>query len=88
MMMQMGIAHVIAVRIVLTNTPKQVLMYEVLGDYVTRSKFAHLPMIMGEDGTKMSKRHGATAVTDYNRIRIPARCVGELFNASGVVSGE
>lgn len=64
----MGITHVIRGEDHLSNTPKQVLMYEALGYGDKIPKFAHLPMIMGEDGTRMSKRHGATAVTDYKRM--------------------
>ncbi|MBF0331928.1 MAG: glutamate--tRNA ligase [Candidatus Omnitrophica bacterium] len=64
----MGITHVIRGEDHLTNTPKQVLMYEALGFGDKVPKFAHLPMIMGEDGTRMSKRHGATAVSDYRKM--------------------
>src|SRR5690242_15663374 len=47
----------------ISNTPKQILLYRALGaDLPT---FAHLPMIHGMDGKKLSKRHGATAVGDY-----------------------
>ena len=45
------------------NTPKQILLYEALG--ADLPAFAHLPMIHGTDGRKLSKRHGATAVGDY-----------------------
>ena len=47
----------------ISNTPKQILIYEALG--VALPRFAHLPMIHGTDGKKLSKRHGATAVGDY-----------------------
>jgi len=47
----------------ISNTPKQILLYEALGAELPR--FAHLPMIHGLDGKKLSKRHGATAVGDY-----------------------
>ena len=47
----------------ISNTPKQILLYQALGKPVP--KFAHLPMIHGLDGKKLSKRHGATAVGDY-----------------------
>jgi len=47
----------------ISNTPKQILLYEALGKPVPA--FAHLPMIHGLDGKKLSKRHGATAVGDY-----------------------
>jgi glutamyl-tRNA synthetase len=47
----------------ISNTPKQILLYQALG--ATLPEFAHLPMIHGTDGKKLSKRHGATAVADY-----------------------
>jgi glutamyl-tRNA synthetase len=47
----------------ISNTPKQIMLYQALGHALPR--FAHLPMIHGLDGKKLSKRHGATAVGDY-----------------------
>jgi glutamyl-tRNA synthetase len=47
----------------ISNTPKQILLYRALG--AALPQFAHLPMIHGTDGKKLSKRHGATAVGDY-----------------------
>ncbi len=47
----------------ISNTPKQILLYQALG--APPPRFAHLPMIHGIDGKKLSKRHGATAVGDY-----------------------
>jgi glutamyl-tRNA synthetase len=47
----------------ISNTPKQILLYRALGAELPT--FAHLPMIHGLDGKKLSKRHGATAVGDY-----------------------
>jgi glutamyl-tRNA synthetase len=47
----------------ISNTPKQIMLYNALG--ATLPRFAHLPMIHGLDGKKLSKRHGATAVGDY-----------------------
>jgi glutamyl-tRNA synthetase len=47
----------------LSNTPKQILLYRALGAEVPR--FAHLPMILGPDGKRLSKRHGATSVGEY-----------------------
>ena len=47
----------------ISNTPKQIMLYHALGKQPPR--FAHLPMIHGLDGKKLSKRHGATAVGDY-----------------------
>lgn len=52
----------------ISNTPKQILLYEALG--APLPTFAHLPMIHGMDGKKLSKRHGATAVGDYRALGI------------------
>jgi glutamyl-tRNA synthetase len=51
-----------------SNTPKQILLYQALG--ATLPEFAHLPNIHGPDGKKLSKRHGATAVADYQHMGI------------------
>ncbi len=50
----------------ISNTPKQILLYRALG--ASLPTFAHLPMIHGMDGKKLSKRHGATAVGDYQHL--------------------
>ncbi len=52
----------------ISNTPKQILLYQALG--APLPQFAHLPMIHGLDGKKLSKRHGATAVADYQHMGI------------------
>jgi glutamyl-tRNA synthetase len=49
----------------ISNTPKQILLYRAMG--ADLPVFAHLPMVHGTDGKKLSKRHGATAVADYQR---------------------
>jgi glutamyl-tRNA synthetase len=59
----MGITHVIRGDDHLTNTPRQVPMFQALGFNVPQ--FGHLPMIMGPDKTRLSKRHGATSVLAY-----------------------
>ena len=59
----MDITHVIRGDDHLNNTPRQIQLYQALG--YQSPKFAHLPMILGPDKTKLSKRHGATAVTEY-----------------------
>ena len=52
----------------ISNTPKQILLYRALG--ASLPEFAHMPMIHGQDGKKLSKRHGATAVADYQHMGI------------------
>ncbi len=59
----MRITHVIRGDDHISNTPKQVALYRALGH--APPVFAHVPMILGADGKKLSKRHGATAVGDY-----------------------
>ena len=59
----MGITHVIRGDDHLSNTPRQIMVYEALGTPVP--VFAHLSMILGADGKKLSKRHGATSVEEY-----------------------
>ena len=62
----MEITHVIRGDDHLANTPRQILVFEALGRPVPR--FAHLSMIWGPDGKKLSKRHGATAVETYDEM--------------------
>ncbi|MEW5894900.1 MAG: glutamate--tRNA ligase [Candidatus Omnitrophota bacterium] len=57
------ITHVIRGEDHIPNTPKQILMYQALG--FKAPKFAHIPMILNEEGGKMSKRTGAVAVSEY-----------------------
>lgn len=59
-----AITHVIRGDDHLSNTPKQILLYEALGEAVP--DFAHVPMILGPDGKRLSKRHGATAIAHYD----------------------
>ncbi|MDQ6972806.1 MAG: glutamate--tRNA ligase [Mariprofundaceae bacterium] len=59
----MGITHVVRGSDHLNNTPRQIQLYQALG--LTPPAFAHIPLIHGPDGAKMSKRHGAVAITEY-----------------------
>ncbi|MDW8192148.1 MAG: glutamate--tRNA ligase [Synergistota bacterium] len=62
----MGITHVIRGEDHIANTPKQILIYQAFGWEIP--KFAHLPMILGPDKSKLSKRHGATSVAEYKNL--------------------
>jgi glutamyl-tRNA synthetase len=64
----MEITHVIRGDDHVSNTPKQIALYRALG--AAEPVFAHVPMILGADGKKLSKRHGATAVGDYQDMGI------------------
>jgi glutamyl-tRNA synthetase len=59
----MGITHVVRGDDHLTNTPRQLPIFQALGFHVPR--FGHLPMILGSDKARLSKRHGATSVLAY-----------------------
>ncbi len=59
----MGITHVIRGDDHINNTPRQINMLRAMG--ATPPVYAHLPMILGPDGTKLSKRHGAVSVLEY-----------------------
>ena len=64
----MRITHVMRGDDHVSNTPKQIAVYRALG--ASLPVFAHVPMIHGKDGKKLSKRHGATAVGDYQQLGI------------------
>lgn len=62
----MNISHVIRGDDHVNNTPRQILIYQALG--IRLPLFAHVPMILGEDRTRLSKRHGATSVMAYKEM--------------------
>jgi glutamyl-tRNA synthetase len=62
---EMGITHVVRGDDHISNTPKQLLLYDALG--FPAPEFAHVPLILGPDKKRLSKRHGATSVTEYQR---------------------
>jgi glutamyl-tRNA synthetase len=62
----MAISHVIRGDDHVSNTPKQVLLYEAFGRPLPA--FAHVPLILGPDKRRLSKRHGATSVMEYQRL--------------------
>ena len=62
---EMGITHVVRGDDHISNTPKHLLLFRALG--VEPPVFAHVPLILGQDKKRMSKRHGATSVMEYAR---------------------
>ncbi|MGR6837402.1 glutamate--tRNA ligase [Syntrophomonas erecta] len=62
----MGITHVVRAEEHLTNTPRQLMIYEALN--LKRPEFAHISLILGNDRQKMSKRHGATSLIQYREM--------------------
>jgi len=63
---EMGITHIIRGEDHIANTPRQILLAEALGG--TRPEFVHISLILAPDKSKLSKRHGATAVTEYKNL--------------------
>lgn len=63
---EMAITHIIRGEDHLTNTPKQIQLYQALG--YAAPVFAHIPLILGLDRTRLSKRHGATSVMAYRDL--------------------
>jgi glutamyl-tRNA synthetase len=62
---EMAITHVVRGDDHISNTPKQILLYHAVG--AAEPRFAHVPLILGPDKKRLSKRHGATSVTEYAR---------------------
>ncbi len=63
---EMQISHVIRGEDHISNTPKQILLQNALS--LSQPKYAHLPMILGPDKSKLSKRHGATSLLEYKEL--------------------
>jgi glutamyl-tRNA synthetase len=82
----MGITHVIRGADHLANTPKQVVVYQLLG--YTMPAFAHMPLTHGPDGKKLSKRHGATSVTDFAQLGFMAQAVRNYLVRLGWSHGD
>jgi glutamyl-tRNA synthetase len=82
----MRITHVIRGDDHISNTPKQIALYRALGQ--TPPVFAHVPMILGPDGKKLSKRHGATAVGDYQDQGILPAAMRNFLALMGWSPGE
>jgi nondiscriminating glutamyl-tRNA synthetase len=81
----MEISHVIRGDDHLSNTPRQVLCYNALG--WTPPVFAHLSMILGPDGQRLSKRHGATAVEEYRDAGYLPEATRNYLALLGMVDG-
>jgi len=75
----MGITHIIRGDDHISNTPKQVVIYNALGKKLP--VFCHIPLILGVDRSRMSKRHGATSIRDYKgEGYLPEALVNYLCN--------
>jgi glutamyl-tRNA synthetase len=82
----MGITHVIRGDDHINNTPRQINIYKACGFDVPL--FAHLSMIHGEDGQKLSKRHGAASVTEYRELGFLPEAVNNYLARLGWSHGD
>ncbi len=62
---EMGITHILRGEDGISNTPRQILIQEAIG--ARRPQYAHLPLILGPDKSKLSKRHGATSIIEFRQ---------------------
>jgi glutamyl-tRNA synthetase len=84
--LDMRMTHIIRGADHLSNTPKQVLLYQALG--ASLPVFAHLPLILGPDKTRLSKRHGATSVMTYKEMGIVPEAFRNFLALLGWSPGE
>lgn len=84
--LDMRMTHIIRGADHLSNTPKQVLQYQALG--APLPVFAHLPLILGPDKTRLSKRHGATSVLAYKDMGIVPEAFRNFLALLGWSAGE
>ena len=82
----MRITHIIRGDDHLNNTPKQILLYRALNSSIPR--FAHVPLILGTDKTRLSKRHGATSVMAYKDLGYLPQAVMNYLVRLGWSSGD
>ncbi|GGA38758.1 tRNA glutamyl-Q(34) synthetase GluQRS [Paenibacillus physcomitrellae] len=80
----MGITHVLRGSDLLDSTPRQLALYEAFG--WQPPQFAHAPLLMGEDGRRLAKRHGDLSLVQLRRSGLPAeRVIGWLAYISGLI---
>jgi glutamyl-tRNA synthetase len=84
--MDMRLTHVIRGADHISNTPKQVLQYQAMG--ATMPIFAHVPLILGPDKTRLSKRHGATSVISYKEMGIVPEAFRNFLALLGWTPGQ
>lgn len=84
--MDMKITHVVRGDDHLNNTPRQINIFEALGG--TPPEYAHLPMILGPDGAKLSKRHGAVSVMEYRNEGLLPEAVRNYLVRLGWAHGD
>lgn len=79
--LDMAITHVIRGEDHISNTPKQILLYEALGGQVPH--FGHTPLILNQQGAKLSKRDGVTSISDFQRMGYVAPALANYMTLLG-----
>lgn len=82
----MEITHIIRGDDHISNTPKQILFYEAMG--LEAPKFGHMPLMMGADGAKLSKRHGGVSVEEYKAEGFLPEAIANYLMLLGWSPGE
>jgi glutamyl-tRNA synthetase len=82
----LGITHIIRGDDHISNTPKQILFYEAMG--LDMPRFGHMPLMMGTDGAKLSKRHGGVSVEEYRREGFLPQALANYLMLLGWSPGE
>jgi glutamyl-tRNA synthetase len=83
---ELGITHILRGDDHISNTPKQILFYEAFG--LTPPRFGHMPLILGADGAKLSKRHGGVSVEEYRKEGILPEALANYLILLGWYPGE
>lgn len=74
-----GVTHVVRGDDLIDSTPRQILLYRALGMAHAVPRYCHLPLVVGEDGRRLAKRHGDTRLSHYRRLGVPASRVLALL---------
>jgi len=83
---EMGVTHILRGDDHVSNTPKQIMLYRALGREIPR--FGHVPLILGPDKKRLSKRHGATSLTEYRDMGFLAPALFNFLALLGWSPGE
>jgi glutamyl-tRNA synthetase len=83
---EMGITHVIRGEDHISNTPRQILIQQAIG--APRPIYCHIPLILAPDRSKLSKRHGAVAVTEYRDMGVLPQALNNYLALLGWSSGD
>lgn len=81
----MGVTHVVRGDDLIDSTPRQILLYRALGMPEEIPQYLHLPLIVGEDGRRLAKRHGDTRISHYQQLGVtPQRLLGLMARWCGI----